>query len=224
MTHPAYLLARLNAKNVRFDVGSGGIPDLTPQDIAAALAFVPRGMGRELLCRVWWPDGAELTMRDLSGRIESAQRDEWAARESSMLDAMLAVASHTGGATLRRAQGKYADAHAKRWPKWVTDPEIGTMSPGYERTRIAVLAELSSPGLCPTCAGRGELMAGNILTICDKCKGSGKRAVSDQWRAEALRITGSGYNRTWRPVYEWTLQLCVDALAPACHAFAQAVD
>ena len=224
MTHPAYLLARLNAKNVRFDVGSGGIPDLTPQDIAAALAFVPRGMGRELLCRVWWPDGATLTARDLSGQMEAAQREEWASRESAMLDAMLAVASHTGGASLHRAQGKYASAHAKRWPKWVTDPEIGTLSPGYERTRIGVLAELSKPGLCPACGGRGDVMAGDVLAICAGCKGTGRRQVSDQWRAEALQITGSGYLRTWRPVYEWTLQLCVDALATASRRFAEAVD
>lgn len=34
-------LARLNPKNVRFDVGRGGIPDLTPEIIAAACAGLP---------------------------------------------------------------------------------------------------------------------------------------------------------------------------------------
>jgi len=34
-------LARLNPKNVRFDVGSGGIPELTPEMVAAACAGLP---------------------------------------------------------------------------------------------------------------------------------------------------------------------------------------
>lgn len=224
MTHPAYLLARLNPKNARFDVGSGGLSDLTPTDIAGALAFVPPGLGRELLCRVWWPDGAALTVRELSEMIETSQRDEWMQRESAMLDAMLAVASHAGGSSLHRAQGKYASAHAARWPRWVADAELGTISPGYQRVRIGVLTELSSPGLCATCGGRGELMAGTMLTTCGSCKGSGRRPISDQWRADALKITEGGYRHTWRPVYEWTLQLCIDALEPASRAFSRATD
>ena len=48
MTDPRRLVARLNPTTVRYDVGRGGIPDLTAQDIAAALAFVPAGLGREV--------------------------------------------------------------------------------------------------------------------------------------------------------------------------------
>jgi hypothetical protein len=32
------------------------VPELTAQDIAAALAFVPAGLGREVLIACWWPD------------------------------------------------------------------------------------------------------------------------------------------------------------------------
>ena len=37
----AAILARLNPANVRFDIGSGGIPDLTQTDIASALSGQP---------------------------------------------------------------------------------------------------------------------------------------------------------------------------------------
>ncbi len=38
----AAILAKLNVKNVRFDVGSGGIPEFTQCDIAASLAGTPK--------------------------------------------------------------------------------------------------------------------------------------------------------------------------------------
>jgi hypothetical protein len=212
-------MARLNPKNVRFDVGSGGIPELTSTDIAAALAMVPAGIGRELLCRVWWPDGANLTARQLAAQMEHAQRAEWAERETRMLHATLAVAVHTGGESLRRAQRQYSEAHAARWPRWVADAEIGTLSPGYSRVRAAVLTELCSPGLCPTCSGRGHRVDDyGVHVSCAGCKGSGRRAISDRWRAEALQITEAGYRHTWRGAYEWMYQLCADAITSATRA------
>ncbi len=53
MAHVGKLLARLNPTTVRYDIGRGGMPELTPQDIAGALAMVPAGLGRELICRLW---------------------------------------------------------------------------------------------------------------------------------------------------------------------------
>lgn len=37
------MIARLNVKNVRFDVGSGGIPEITPELIAGACAGMSQG-------------------------------------------------------------------------------------------------------------------------------------------------------------------------------------
>lgn len=42
MTSPA-ILAKLNVKNVRFDIGSGGTPDITPEDVAGALSGLNDG-------------------------------------------------------------------------------------------------------------------------------------------------------------------------------------
>jgi len=37
------IMTRLNVKNVRFDVGSGGIPVITPELVAGACAYMSRG-------------------------------------------------------------------------------------------------------------------------------------------------------------------------------------
>lgn len=222
MTHPAYLLARLNPKNVRFDVGSGGVPNLTSQDIAAALGMVPPGLGRELICLAWWPAGAMLTAPKLAGLLEQHQRDEWMRREHRMLDALLALSCHQGGDSLRRAQRMYADAHASRWPKWVADPDLGVLAPGYARVRATVFAELTSPGLCPNCQGRGNRHEGTVVTICQPCRGSGRRAVSESWRAESMQLTVMGYRNIWRSVYDWTYTLCTDAMATAGRQLSEA--
>jgi hypothetical protein len=213
--HIGKMMARLNPSNVRFDVGSGGTPNLTAADIAAALGMVPAGLGRELLCLVWWPAGASLTAADLAKILSDAQRVEWRRREERLLDATLSVAVHTGGDSLREAQRKYAAAHAARWPRWIVDAELGTANAGYERVRGAVLAELASPGKCPTCGGRGSTAADGLVITCRQCTGTGNRRISDAWRAEALNITEGGYRHTWRPVYEWTIELCADALRVA---------
>jgi hypothetical protein len=220
--HIGKLMARLNPKNVRFDVGSGGIPELTSTDIAAALGMVPAGLGRELLCMVWWPAGASLTAGDLARILSDAQRGEWRAREEYMLDATLAVAIHTGADSLRAAQRKYAAAHAERWPRWIVDAELGTLNAGYERVRHAILAEAVCPGKCPTCGGRGVISAAGLLAACRQCTGTGNRRISDAWRAEALNITEGGYRHTWRPVYEWTFELCADAIRTATAAMDRA--
>ena len=55
------LLARMSPQAVNYAaVGGGGQPELTTSDIAAALAFVPKGLGRSVLEAVYWPDGATL--------------------------------------------------------------------------------------------------------------------------------------------------------------------
>ncbi|MBE0270004.1 hypothetical protein G3H82_11765, partial [Xylella fastidiosa subsp. multiplex] len=60
MTDPRRLLARLNPSTIRYDTLPGGVPELTAQDIAHALALTPAGLGREVLEACWWSDGAAL--------------------------------------------------------------------------------------------------------------------------------------------------------------------
>lgn len=69
MGNVSELMARLGPSSVKLDAGRGGTPDLTNQDIAAALGMVPTGLGRELLEACWWPDGAALRSHRLRGAV-----------------------------------------------------------------------------------------------------------------------------------------------------------
>ena len=215
--HIGRALAKLNPKNVRFDVGSGGIPDITPQDIAAALGCVDDGLGRELLCQVWWPDGAKLSEHHLIEILIEAQRQEWQRREDRMLDAMLAVAMHGG----TRGQQAYAQAHAERWPSMIRMVhELPQPAEGYGRVRIAVIAEMKGAGLCPTCGGRAAVrIESGQVCICPKCLGSGHMAISERARADACGMQWATYRDRWARVYEWTAAVCSDSLQRATGQF-----
>lgn len=218
MTHPAYLLARLNPKNARFDIGPGGVPELTQADIAAGIALVPAGLGRELLCRIWWHDGAELSDADLDKLLADAQLTEWRDRMDALLSAQIAVAYAEGQSLNQRQRaGNMLDAARSRmWPR---------IGPGscYADIRRAVLVELSTRFLCDACHGRGLVMQQAKVVACSTCAGSGRGKVSDRARAEAIGRDESTYRSTWRPVYDWTMHLCQDLVEPAQWQFAAAL-
>lgn len=215
--HVGRALAKLNPKNVRFDVGTGGIPDLTPQDIAAALGYVDDGIGRELLCQVWWPDGAKLSEHHLIDVLTEAQRQEWQRREDSMINAMLTVAMYGGS----RGQQAYANAHAERWPGMVRiTHEIVLAVEEYGLVRNAVIDEMKGAGLCPICLGRAAVrMESGKICICPKCLGSGHIAISERARAQGCHMTWEKYRNRWSRVYEWTAIICTDSLQRATGQF-----
>ena len=214
--HVGRLMARLNPKNVRFDVGSGGKPEFTPQDIAAALGMVDDGIGRELLCQVWWPDGAKLTQDHLMSILADAQRAEWLRREAVMAVAVGAVAERGD-----RARSQYALAHATRWPRMVlVSREVPSAAPGYAKVCRAVIAEMCSAGLCGTCRGRTVVFPqdGPVM-VCPTCLGSGHQAISQRARAQACEIDWRTFRDEWAKVYEWTVILCSESLLKAHRQF-----
>lgn len=216
MTHPAYLLARLNPKNVRHDVGSGGLPELTPQDIAGALAFVAPGLGREMVMRVWWPDGAQLTAEDLDQRIMEAQLAEWMERGRRLLDAQLLEEVADTEQQKRYAKLRMQTARLRMWPR---------MGEGscYRPIRQAVLSEICADLKCPACNGRGVVLAERRVATCQACEGHGHLRVSDRARAKAVGYDQAAYRRHYARVYEWTFNLCRDAMEPALAQFKRAV-
>ncbi|GLQ96454.1 hypothetical protein [Dyella mobilis] len=216
-------MARLGPKMSQLTIGSGGVPELSPQDIAAALGMVENRLGRELLCLMWWPDSMTVSIKQIQDLLESEQRAEWWKGEQGMLDAMLAVASHTGGESLRRAQRMYADAHAARWPHWVDSAELGTHSEGYERLRLIVLAEIRAPSQCAACAGRKTVRVGAVIRDCEVCEGTGRQSISNRTRAALLKVNESVYRRSWQKVFEWTMDRCVDAMIEAERQMKKAV-
>lgn len=218
--HIGKLMARLNPKNVRFDVGTGGIPELTPQDIAAALGMVEDGLGREMLCQVWWPDGAKLSEHNLLDVLADAQRQEWQFREDAMVNATLAVAWRG-----HNARDAFAAAKANRWPRLVhVKTDLPTIAPGYGKVRRAVLDEMKGAGLCSSCRGRTVQAGENgVMRVCSACLGSGHQAISSRARAEACGIEWKTFRDDWQKVYEWTAELCSQSLLRAHRQFLGAI-
>lgn len=221
------LLARLNPPNIRYDVGTGGLPELTPVDIAAALAFVPDGLGREVLCALWWPDGARLTPAALDDAIATKVRAEMDARYRKLQSARMALhaaqeaacarrvqASDMGRRELMRMENAVQEAKADCWP---LHPDM------HIRIRNAVLDELSRPNHCCACGGRGHVKDGELIVTCTECSGRGTVPVSDRTRAARIGKCESTYRRVWRGMYEWLYGIVSDAHAQAVREFSRAL-
>jgi hypothetical protein len=222
------LLARLNPTNVRFDVGhGGGAPELTAQDIAAALAFVPAGLGREILLAAWWPDGAARTRDTLMGYVKHFVFTEYRNRERALSEARLdlaiakACAGWHGPETIeqrrevRNAKARFERAVADRWPE-----TLPGMLPVLTR---ALIMEIGCRSLCPRCEGRATVLRDKLWTRCPDCYGSGTAAVSDRTRALAIGRSHVTYRSNWANVYSWMWTLFRDEEATAAQQLAAAL-
>jgi hypothetical protein len=215
MTDPRRLLARLNPTTVRYDVGRGGIPELTAQDIAAALAFVPDGLGREVLCALWWPDGACLSRRSLIAAVTRLVGEEWRRQAQALADARvdLGIAQALAGwhgrtsdeqrRNIERAQAAFDEAKAGCWP--VSLPQ---RLPALIQ---AVITELAAPNLCPICGGEGYVFVEALRAECAGCEGRGSMPVSDRQRAERLGCDEAAFRRSWVGPYSHILSHLADA-------------
>ena len=226
MTDVRKLLARLNPRQSQYEIGSGGIPELTPQDIAAGLGMVRDVLGREILCHVWWPDGAKLTHQQLLDAMRDLQLGEWTLRMRRLEAANLAyhiaceVADGTHGRSrgqITRARAEVEDAKGAMWPR------IGPQS-RYRAIREGVLAEMLDPHLCPTCGGSGEVRADAVVRVCGRCLGSGHAKVTDTDRADRVGCTKQAYGRVWAAPYEWLLDECAHAERRAASGLAHALE
>lgn len=221
------LLARLNPANVKFDTGRGGVPELTNQDIAGALAFIPAGLGRELFIACHWPDGAALSRRRLDALFQNLALCEWRKRMNRHIDAKIdhgiavSIRQWQGAETaeqraeVRRTQGRIDQARSELWPESV--PE---MLPALLRT---IIEEIGQPRNCEACEGRGHIMVGELVATCRSCTGSGRAVNSDGWRARKLGKDPANFRRDWRTCYQWLLERARDAESDAAAYMWQAV-
>lgn len=206
MTNVRKLVARLNASTCRFDVGRGGIPELTPQDIAAALGMVQDELAREVFCAIWWPDGARLAAKGLDQLIARIQFAEWRRRMETMLDAQLVLAAARAERNMegeRRGETMLADSIGQMWPALVQE--------AYALVRGAVLDELRAPEPCEACGGIGDFTIMGRAVPCGECGGGGRVPRSNRQRATSIHRDEAAYRRTWRGVYEWTLRRMQEA-------------
>lgn len=222
------LLARLNPANVKFDTGRGGVPELTNQDIAGALAFIPAGLGREVFIACHWPDGAILSKRRLDALFAHLALTEYRKRINRLIDAKvtygLAVAIRNWHraetaeqrAEVYRAQAALDKARDEQWPE-----SLPEMLPCLLRV---IVEEIACPRNCGTCHGRGTVLAGELVRACTDCDGTGHTKNSDGWRARRLGKDPSNFRRDWKDCYQWLFERVRDAEASAGRHMAEAVS
>ncbi|MFK3846626.1 hypothetical protein [Stenotrophomonas sp. NPDC078853] len=222
------LMARLGPSTVKFDTGRGGTPDLTNQDIAAALGMVPAGLGRELLEALWWPESGARRMQQLRQAVIALMAPEFTRQQKALAEARteLGIAKTCmgwGGGTVTdmqrkeflRAEAKLEATRALSWPN-NTMEQLGTLAG-------AVITELANAGCCNQCEGRGSTPHRGGAVECDGCDGSGIEPMSGRQRALAIGSDQSAYRRFWRPVYEWMLERLREAESDAAHALRMAL-
>lgn len=226
MTDVRKLLARLNPRQSQYEIGSGGIPEMTPQDIAGALGMVRDELGRELLCHVWWPDGAQRTRPQLLDHLRDLQLAEWIGRMRRFEAATLAhhiACEDADGTHGRSRRGLYEARSELECAKGTLWPRIGPQS-RYLAIRQEVLAEMLDPHRCHLCHGAGEVMLNAVRRDCPRCLGSGRAKVTDTDRASRIGCSQQTYAETWRDPYEWTLERCSHAERRAARELADALE
>lgn len=198
-------MARLNPANVKFDIGAGGgAPNLTPQDVAAAIGMVPDGLGRELLMHVHWPDAAKNRRSALLQLLTLAQLGEHNRREQAMQRALCQVAIADSGDKQRATQA-YSEAHMSRWPQIVVKAEPITFAEPYGHIRLGVLEELAHPRICPECNGRDLTDRKGAAKTCDRCLNTGTVQYGPTWRATRLGMQRAAFTERWQGPYQWLL-------------------
>lgn len=209
------LMARLGPTTVKFDIGRGGKPDLTNQDIAAALGMVPAGLGRELLEACWWPDGAALRRHKLRDAVIALVQPELSQQQLRLADARTSlgiaqVCMGWGGvvtsaqrAARDQATTQLGQVKAQCWP-------ISTLE-SLPTLAAAVIDEMVKRSECAACGGSGQKTSGELLVSCAACCGSGQGPRSDRRRAASLGRDEAAYRRSWKPVYEWMLSKMQEA-------------
>lgn len=205
------LLSRLNAATVRYDTGRGGIPEMTPQDVAALLSRVTNHLARDVLCLAWWPDGAALSRGAIADAIRAEVMTEFSRRHKAAQIARLDLHLIECEIAARRSR-KREDEQSRSRAQSAVDATRASLWPSasmhmYPAIVAAALRELCSPRLCKACHGRGDAITSAGPRRCDSCDGVGVREWSHVSRAEALSVNVDTYRSTWRPVYEWTLAL-----------------
>ncbi|KRG69133.1 hypothetical protein [Pseudoxanthomonas dokdonensis] len=228
MSNARELLARLNPTTVKFDIGRGGQPQLTNQDIAGALAFVSPGLGRSLLEACWWSDGAARSRKSMRNEVMALvvpelQRQSRALSHAS-LDLQLvkaAIAWSGRGATaeqsreLASCEARLEQVRAGTWPRTTVESLPTLVS--------AVIDEIAHPHRCERCEGRGHVMAGELKVTCLLCDRTGLAKVSGRRRAHALGINERSYRDSWAGIYQWLLDAFRDAEQQAARQLSDAL-
>ena len=220
MSHAGELLARLNPRGIDYMGVPGGVPELTTSDIAAALAFVPKGLGRSVLEAVYWPDGATLRSSELLDEVMKVVLPELNRQAQQLNEASVDVQlvqmairyTRTNTTLLQqqalsRAQLRLDALKAAAWPKNTIERVPFIVK--------AIIAELSGVIKCGECHGYGQMIQQDIIKECENCLGTGLDCHSERRRASLIKCDQRDYLRRWKTVYDWVLKKIASAKAAA---------
>lgn len=222
------LSSRTGPRALNFDGITGGP---STEEILAALAYVPAGLGRELLEALWWPESGQRRREQLRQAVISLVAPEFTRQMHALADARtdygIAKASMgwCGGSIteaqrreLLRTEKALDDARAAAWPN-NTMEQLGVLAG-------AVIAEMAGARECSHCCGKRVLLDPRVAGVvnCVECGGSGHEPLSGRKRAAAIGADWSAYSRFWRPVYEWMLCSFRAAEARAARKFNRALS
>lgn len=187
MTRAAELLARLNPSTCRFDMGNGGITELTNIDIAGALGMIRERMGRAVLEVTAWDRNAPGVLADLRRMLQGQviERMRWINAE--LQDAAIVELLSDDEHEIRRARQNTDRLRAMALP---------TRIESVHAVLDLVLFELTFPNHCPVCRGRKTFQHGALVVDCTHCGSTGRCRITDEDRAAALKLSVGGYRKS----------------------------
>jgi len=217
------LLAWVKGRAMPMQVGPGGIPGLTAEDVAGAVGMLTPGLPTRVLIYLHWRESCD--RREFERLILGIIKREALARliEHGTLklahDEALANYEDSTHHTERQHAALHSLADQVRAAKARRFPDQPAMWP---RLRDAVLAELAAPNHCPECGGRGECPDdAGVPRLCVSCEGRGLVPVSDRQRARWLHRDESSYRESWVVLYEWLYRVLGAAELQAVQEFRQ---
>jgi hypothetical protein len=231
----AKLVARLNPKNARLDMGFGGGPsEDSPDMVAGAIGWAGvQHPGLQLaiavFCLKWWPSVGEgpQRRRETGGFVvERGMRRErggglsqFAYQEVSFRAVAAQVLPQT---TVRQAIDRTLETWLSRKLRSGAFPmppgllERINHRPGFWRTFYdTVMDEFLNPARCTHCLGHGQVLkvkkaqgghaASSKRVDCPTCEGRGLVDRSSNRRARAVGINAQDFHRYLKPPYLWML-------------------
>jgi hypothetical protein len=223
--NPRELLARLNVPAVRYEIGRGGIPDLTNIDVAGALGFIEDKFARDVFSSIWWPDGradnVELHQEVLHRIIREGHR-----RDTALIAARMELHIAEGALEGKRFKTAFDERIIQdckiaidraRNQSWWWSPKV------YSRLFGCAVREIRDPRHCMICHGRGETQREALKVICAACIGTGVRDRKKKDRAQLLAVDETSYLRAWCKVYDWSFRMIREAETIGAIAFGRAV-
>lgn len=208
------MLCRLNTPSFRFAAGSGGIPDITTQDIAAALGMVRNKFGADVLTYLHCPGMIDPDQFEV-GLLERL-RAECHRQGDEQVNAELRYLLNAGKRQTLENLGSLTRRKAEKgWPLFDA-ANFGT----YARLVSAVLKEVKAGNLCSHCNGTGMASeTAGMVRNCQHCAGTGSPAEPQRPRAARMGVSQSTFLRNWQAPFQWLLGEMVTAMTAANDEF-----